>query len=225
MNAEEDVLLHGLADNDTFLKQMRVNSHTGEGMDCSNSATQWACESSTKKKDKKRSRFDDDVVEELFMFADKLVDVMGKTNEKLEFIRKMMGYSHHVASKRASLNDELTKFPITVDKRLDACKIKSNDVQKLDMFFSLIHDDRLRWVMKLLKANAKEADQVSDQFQSTSFSDATASSGGSTSKQEVKHLPGGKIKKKDKQVVIEKVVRNRRKCITTVKGLDLFGAN
>ncbi|CAL5438023.1 unnamed protein product [Camellia sinensis] len=47
--------------------------------------------------------------------------------------------------------------------------------------------------------------------------------GGSTSKQEVKHLPGGKIKKKDKQVVIEKVVRNRRKCITTVKGLDFLG--
>ncbi|KAF8401004.1 hypothetical protein HHK36_014307 [Tetracentron sinense] len=47
----------------------------------------------------------------------------------------------------------------------------------------------------------------------------------SASKQEeVKRLPGGKIKKKDKQeVVIEKVVRNKRKCITIVKGLDLFG--
>ena len=25
------------------------------------------------------------------------------------------------------------------------------------------------------------------------------------------------------EVVIEKVIRNKRKCITTVKGLDLFG--
>ncbi|KAL7199745.1 hypothetical protein ACSBR2_021951 [Camellia fascicularis] len=116
MNAEEDVLLHGLANNDTFLEQMGVNSHTGEGMDCSNSATQRACESSTKKKDKKRSRSDDDVLKEQSMFADKLVDVMGKTNEKLEFIRKRMGYSHDVASKRASLNDELTKLPIAVDE-------------------------------------------------------------------------------------------------------------
>lgn len=42
--------------------------------------------------------------------------------------------------------------------------------------------------------------------------------------EEVKRLPGGKIKKKDKkEVVIEKVVRNKRKCITTVKGLELFG--
>ncbi|KAL7177024.1 hypothetical protein ACSBR2_030371 [Camellia fascicularis] len=39
MNTEEDVLLHGLADNDTLLEQMGANSHTGEGMDCSNSAT------------------------------------------------------------------------------------------------------------------------------------------------------------------------------------------
>ncbi|CAL5424458.1 unnamed protein product [Camellia sinensis] len=149
MNAEEDVLLHGLAKNDTFLEQMGVNSHIGKGMDCSNSATQRAFESSAKKKDDKRSRSDDDVVEELIMFADKLVDVMGRTNEKLEFIRKMMGYSHDVTSKRASLNYELTKLPITVDERLDACEIISHDVQKLDMFFSLIHDDRLRWVMRL----------------------------------------------------------------------------
>ncbi|EXB38850.1 Density-regulated-like protein [Morus notabilis] len=42
--------------------------------------------------------------------------------------------------------------------------------------------------------------------------------------EEVKRLPGGKIKKKEKpEVVIEKVTRNKRKCITTVKGLDLFG--
>ncbi|KAL2241323.1 UNVERIFIED_CONTAM: Density-regulated protein [Sesamum indicum] len=54
-----------------------------------------------------------------------------------------------------------------------------------------------------------DADKVSDQFQP---------------KGEVKRLPGGKIKKKEKQqVIIEKVTRNKRKCITTVKGLDLFG--
>ncbi|XP_057247022.1 uncharacterized protein LOC104909025 isoform X2 [Beta vulgaris subsp. vulgaris] len=50
--------------------------------------------------------------------------------------------------------------------------------------------------------------------------------GGSSTSQpeEVKRLPGGKVKKKDrKEVVIEKVVRNKRKCITTVKGLELFG--
>ncbi|MBA0694031.1 hypothetical protein Goari_004365, partial [Gossypium aridum] len=81
-------------------------------------------------------------------------------------------------------------------------------------------------------ANEKEGEKVSEQLQSVGISSAAegaASSAppGSTvsSKQEdVKRLPGGKIKKKEKQeVVIEKVVRNRRKCITIVKGLDLFG--
>ncbi|XP_057506677.1 translation machinery-associated protein 22-like [Actinidia eriantha] len=79
----------------------------------------------------------------------------------------------------------------------------------------------------LLKdANANDADKVSDQLQSTSIAVGTASSGGSsTSKpEEVKRLPGGKIKKKERQeVIIEKVVRNKRKSITTVKGLELFG--
>ncbi|GJW89999.1 translation machinery-associated protein 22-like protein [Tanacetum coccineum] len=47
----------------------------------------------------------------------------------------------------------------------------------------------------------------------------------SAPKQEpVKRLPGGKVKKKEKQeVIIEKVTRNKRKSITTLKGLELFG--
>ncbi|XP_004488049.1 translation machinery-associated protein 22 [Cicer arietinum] len=76
------------------------------------------------------------------------------------------------------------------------------------------------------EANEKEADKVADKLQGTAISsgssDAAASS--ATKQEEVKRLPGGKIKKKDKQeVIIEKVVRNKRKSITTVKGLELFG--
>ncbi|OMO86554.1 Translation initiation factor SUI1 [Corchorus olitorius] len=81
------------------------------------------------------------------------------------------------------------------------------------------------------EANEKEADKVSQQLQSVGISSADGATSSaqpgdiSLSKQEeVKRLPGGKVKKKEKQeVVIEKVVRNRRKCITIVKGLDLFG--
>ncbi|GAV78491.1 SUI1 domain-containing protein [Cephalotus follicularis] len=85
----------------------------------------------------------------------------------------------------------------------------------------------------ITEANSKEVDRVTEQFHSTGVSSsgghaaaATAPSGGGSApkQEEVKRLPGGKVKKKEKpEVVIEKVVRNRRKCITTVKGLDLFG--
>ncbi|XVE53892.1 hypothetical protein DITRI_Ditri03aG0038500 [Diplodiscus trichospermus] len=69
----------------------------------------------------------------------------------------------------------------------------------------------------LKEADEKEAEKVSEQLQSVGDTS-------SAKQEEVKRLPGGKIKKKEKQeVVIEKVVRNRRKCITIVKGLDLFG--
>ncbi|XP_058069057.1 translation machinery-associated protein 22 [Magnolia sinica] len=81
------------------------------------------------------------------------------------------------------------------------------------------------------EANDREAAKAAEQLQSVGISGsgdgaAAATSGGtSTIKQEeVKRLPGGKIKKKEKQeVVIEKVVRNKRKCVTIVKGLELFG--
>ncbi|XP_042488566.1 translation machinery-associated protein 22-like [Macadamia integrifolia] len=82
----------------------------------------------------------------------------------------------------------------------------------------------------LKESDEKEADKVSERLQSVGISsagvDGSAPRGGtSTSKQEeVKRLPGGKIKKIEKQeVVIEKVVRNKRKCVTMVKGLELFG--
>ncbi|KAG9455657.1 hypothetical protein H6P81_000165 [Aristolochia fimbriata] len=78
------------------------------------------------------------------------------------------------------------------------------------------------------EANEREVAKTADQLHATGISErdgATPAGGTSTSKpEEVKRLPGGKIKKKEKQeVVIEKVVRNKRKCVTMVKGLDFFG--
>ncbi|PQP95522.1 translation machinery-associated protein 22 [Prunus yedoensis var. nudiflora] len=75
------------------------------------------------------------------------------------------------------------------------------------------------------EANAKEADKVANQLQSTGISSGGDGAASSAPKQEeVKRLPGGKIKKKERQeVTIEKMTRNKRKCITTVKGLELFG--
>ncbi|KAE9608124.1 putative density-regulated protein DRP1 [Lupinus albus] len=78
----------------------------------------------------------------------------------------------------------------------------------------------------LKEANERGVDNVADKLQNTGISSGVSGSAAtSASKQEgVKRLPGGKMKKKERQeVVIEKVIRNKRKCITTVKGLELFG--
>ncbi|RAL37115.1 hypothetical protein DM860_004037 [Cuscuta australis] len=75
----------------------------------------------------------------------------------------------------------------------------------------------------LKEGDGKEADKVANQLQATSISNAGAGSS-APQPEEVKRLPGGKIKKKDKQeIVIEKTTRQKRKCITTIKGLELFG--
>ncbi|KAI8002511.1 Protein ALP1-like [Camellia lanceoleosa] len=155
INAEEELLFNSLADDGTFLEHMGISSHIGEGINCSSSSSQRPPESSTKKNDnKKRPRGNDDIVEGLSMIANKLGEVFSATNEKLDFIGRRMGYEHDLASKWASLNDELIKLPIALDERLDACEIISQSAQKLDMFFSLTHDDKLRWVMRLLRRSA-----------------------------------------------------------------------
>ncbi|XP_066313646.1 translation machinery-associated protein 22-like [Miscanthus floridulus] len=73
----------------------------------------------------------------------------------------------------------------------------------------------------------KDVDKVGERLQGVGISDGSTSAAGDASAskpQEVKRLPGGKLKKKEKQeVVIEKIVRNKRKCVTVVKGLELFG--
>ncbi|KAL0680886.1 hypothetical protein Bca4012_047733 [Brassica carinata] len=83
----------------------------------------------------------------------------------------------------------------------------------------------------LKEASEKAADNISDKLQSVGISSggadgapSSSQTGGTSKKEEVKRLPGGKLKKKERQeVIIEKVVRNKRKCITIVKGLELFG--
>ncbi|KAG8045578.1 hypothetical protein GUJ93_ZPchr0008g13962 [Zizania palustris] len=77
-------------------------------------------------------------------------------------------------------------------------------------------------------AGDKDVQKIGERLQGVGISAAdgssTAGDASGSKLQEVKRLPGGKIKKKDKQeVVIEKIVRNKRKCVTVVKGLELFG--
>ncbi|XP_078439448.1 translation initiation factor SUI1 family protein [Wolffia australiana] len=84
------------------------------------------------------------------------------------------------------------------------------------------------------EAKERESEKAVEKMQSMNISgsspgvgvEASSDSAGSQSQakpEEVKRLPGGKIKKKEKQeVVIEKIVRNKRKSVTVVKGLELF---
>ncbi|ONM28896.1 Translation initiation factor SUI1 family protein [Zea mays] len=94
----------------------------------------------------------------------------------------------------------------------------------------------------------RDVDKVGERLQGVGISDGSSSAAGDASAskpEEVKRLPGGKLKKKTvfficgtmnfvsdivpfqlqekQEVVIEKIVRNKRKCVTVVKGLELFG--
>ncbi|GFZ08805.1 hypothetical protein Acr_20g0006130 [Actinidia rufa] len=61
------------------------------GMECSNSVTHHPTVSSEKKKEKKRARAADTLVDGLANFADKLCHVMEKADSRMEFIGSRMG--------------------------------------------------------------------------------------------------------------------------------------
>ncbi|GFY85421.1 hypothetical protein Acr_04g0001590 [Actinidia rufa] len=64
------------------------------GMECSNSVTHHPTASSEKRKENKRARAADTLVEGLTNFADKLCHVMEKADNRMEFIGSRMGYAH-----------------------------------------------------------------------------------------------------------------------------------
>jgi len=70
--------------------------------------------------------------------------------------------------------------------------------------------------------NGEDSEELQKKVAELKVSGGTKTSG--EEEEEVKKLPGGKIKKKEKaKVVIEKSTRNRRKAITIIRGLDMFG--
>ncbi|KAJ7557775.1 hypothetical protein O6H91_04G010000 [Diphasiastrum complanatum] len=91
------------------------------------------------------------------------------------------------------------------------------------------------WLLKnapgLYPDLVSEAEKAAEQLQGVNISgekgDTSKRQGSAANFQpdeEVKKLPGGKVKKKEKpEIIIEKVIRNKRKCVTMIKGLDLFG--
>eukprot|EP00271_Cylindrocystis_brebissonii_P015000 TRINITY_DN36836_c0_g1_i1.p2 TRINITY_DN36836_c0_g1~~TRINITY_DN36836_c0_g1_i1.p2 ORF type:complete len:209 (-),score=63.32 TRINITY_DN36836_c0_g1_i1:501-1127(-) len=93
-----------------------------------------------------------------------------------------------------------------------------------------------------LQKQAEAEEKASEQLQGLAVGPSAASeesskAGGSSSKKAaagaggpdggegaVQKLPGGKVKKKEKpSIVVEKVTRNKRKAITMIKGMELFG--
>ena len=120
------------------------------GMECSNSVTHHPIASSEKKKEKKRARAADTLVEGLTNFADKLCHVMEKADSRMEFIGSRMGYAHDLSAARKSLNAELLKLPICPNHRFSAADLIMHDAQRIDFFFSLSDEDKLLYVNRLM---------------------------------------------------------------------------
>ena len=77
-----------------------------------------------------------------------------------------------------------------------------------------------------LQANCSKFKKIfeSEDVLAEKLKELSVSGEAKAAKDKPKLLPGGKVKKNAKpEIVLERSVRNKRKCITTVSGLDTFG--
>ena len=119
------------------------------GMECSNLVTHRPTMNSEKKKEKKRARAADTLVEGLANFAEKLCHAIDKVDSRMEFIGSRMGYAHDLSAARKGLNAELLKLPLCPNDRFSAALIM-HDAQRIDFFFSLSDEDKLLYVIRLM---------------------------------------------------------------------------
>ncbi|GFY99494.1 hypothetical protein Acr_13g0008940 [Actinidia rufa] len=97
------------------------------GMECSYSVTHRPTVSSEKKKEKKRARVVDTLVEGLPNFADKHCHVMEKADNRMEFIGSRIGYAHDLSAARKGLNAKLLKLPLCPNDRFSATDMIMHD--------------------------------------------------------------------------------------------------
>ncbi|CAL5438093.1 unnamed protein product [Camellia sinensis] len=60
-------------------------------------------------------------------------------------IAHMIGYSHDLSQQRRLVNEELLKLPMSTTQRLMAASIIVKDEDKVDLFFSLDENDKMKW--------------------------------------------------------------------------------
>ncbi|GFY99379.1 hypothetical protein Acr_13g0007800 [Actinidia rufa] len=128
---------------DEVRESVPLDSLGAGGMECSYSVTHRPTVSSEKKKEKKRARAADTLVEGLANFADKLCHVMEKADSRMEFIRNRIGYAHDLSTARKGLNAKLFKLPLCPNDRFSATDLIMHDAEMIRFLLQLLPTDMM----------------------------------------------------------------------------------
>ncbi|XP_028052517.1 uncharacterized protein LOC114257008 [Camellia sinensis] len=110
------------------------------------------CADSTKT-GQKGARPAEGIPTELSEMAKNLGSFIENTNTTMVEIAHRIGYSHDLSQQRRLVNEELLKLPMSTTQRLMAASIIVKDEDKVDLFFSLDENDKMKWVSLLLEGH------------------------------------------------------------------------
>ncbi|CAL5371338.1 unnamed protein product [Camellia sinensis] len=102
---------------------------------------------------KKGARPAEGIPTELSEMAKNLGSFIENTNTTMVEIAHRIGYSHDLSQQRRLVNEELLKLPMSTTQRLMAASMIVKDEDKVDLFFSLDENDKMKWVSLLLEGH------------------------------------------------------------------------
>ncbi|KAF5953287.1 hypothetical protein HYC85_006143 [Camellia sinensis] len=99
---------------------------------------------------KKRARKAEGIAKGLANMAVEFGSFFEKTNTTMEEIAHRIDYAHDLSQARKLVNGELVKFPLNTNDRLRAATLIVKDTKRVDLFFSLPEEDKMKWVCLFL---------------------------------------------------------------------------
>ncbi|GFY86781.1 hypothetical protein Acr_05g0004200 [Actinidia rufa] len=92
---------------------------------------------------KKRGRAAYGTPKVLADMADAFGIMFENTNNRMAEIAQRIGYAHDLSQQRRQVNAELSQLPLDSNQRLRAATMIVQDAQRMDLFFSLSHDEKV----------------------------------------------------------------------------------
>ena len=106
--------------------------------------------SSSHANSKKKGRTAEGISKGLADMVDAFGIMFENINNRMAEIAHRIGYAHDLSQQRRQVNAELSQLPLDSNQRLRAATMIVQDAQRMDLFFSLSHDEKVEWVFMLL---------------------------------------------------------------------------
>ncbi|GFZ01064.1 hypothetical protein Acr_14g0006990 [Actinidia rufa] len=104
---------------------------------------------------KKKAREAEGIASGLTSIAEPFGNPFEKTNNATTDVSQRIGYDHDLSNARKKVYGDLLRLPLESQARMKAAPLIVHDADKVDLFFRLPEEDKLKWVYLLLGGTYK----------------------------------------------------------------------